>query len=234
VCSSDLIIRKLKTFNDYPGLILGPSDFDLLSEELITRRWVALVVDLTLKWPPSKSWPVLDILRARILNKGARSVIDGDSLVIIVNSLAASQDLDDFAILMLFRLIGNMFMNYVNEALTSISILEVMCGFGLRLCSFATRTQLSWVNAAMNFSTFLKTNDSACDVLIDVLIDVLAVASDEEVLYRLLYAIGNVAAFSEKAMNKLRMRPDLIDAKMALNPAARVSQLLVALADMVK
>jgi hypothetical protein len=228
------IIRKLQSLNDNPDLLLGPSDFELLVQQVITPQWFALVVDLALKWPPAKSWPVLDILRARIVEPNAKAVIDGERLTVIVNFLSSSPDLDDFATVILMRLIGNMFANYVGEALTGINILEVLCNFGHQFSSFSARTQLSWVNTVMNYTAFLQTDDRACDVLVDVLIDFFSLSLDEETLYRLLYAIGNVAIFSDKAMNKLRLRPDLIDAKMSLNPAPRIAQLLTGLVDLIK
>jgi hypothetical protein len=101
-------LKQLRQFNTNPRCILTDGQFELLAQPT-SSEWFRLVLHVVLEWPVSKSWPLIDILRIRILESNARQSIPADGLVQIVNHLYGTSD--NFAVLVLARVIGNAFLN---------------------------------------------------------------------------------------------------------------------------
>lgn len=229
--NTEPIIRKLRTMNDTPGLILTDEQFQLL-EGPLSASWWDLVYKIGTEWPTTKSWPALDILRARILEPTASSIIQPDWLAHLVEHVAGSPENDDFVVLILTRIIGNMFANFGNEAMNRIEIIAIFAGLGARFSTFSQRTQLSICNAMMNYSEFLGKKPEAAAELMDVLIEILQFGMDEETLYRTLYAVGNCAHFSGQAKQKILLRPDVLDAKRSGDYSQKVQGLFAAIVEL--
>jgi hypothetical protein len=210
---ADRAIAKLRTLNNTPDLVLTDAQFALLTEPT-SPAWFELVLDVALTWPISKSWPLIDVLRGRILEPTARSLIPPDGLVQIVRRIADAPIADDFAILNLGRLISNMLLNYAEVVVGHIDVEGIFAGLADRFGTFTVRTQISIANAFLNYSTTLTNRDKAADALMAILLKAFDAASDDDTIYRLVYAVGNAAVASGLALERLRLRPDLIDEKM--------------------
>ena len=223
--TTEPIIRKVRTLNDNPNLILDETHFQLLQGPL-TAAWWELVYEIAVSWPTTKSWPIMDIVRARIMEPSAPSIIAPDVLATVIISISTSLDADDFVTLILTRIIGNMFAQYQETAKHDIDIQNIFSGLAQRFASFSPRTQLSICNAIMNYSEFLGRDAEAAAALMDTMLVILPNELDDETMYRLLYAIGNCIVFSGQAKELIRMRPDLIDAKQSVNYSQKVKQLI--------
>ena len=218
-------IRKLRTFNDNPNLVLDDTHFQLL-EGPLSAAWWDLVYEIAMSWPATKSWPVMDILRAHICEPSAPSIITPDALATVVISMATSPESDDFVVLILTRIIGNMFSQYLETATHDIDIQNIFAVLAQRFPSFSPRTQLAISNAMMNYSEFLGRDAEAAAGLMDALIVILANEFDDETCYRIFYAIGNCIVFSGQAKQLILMRPDLIDAKQSANYSQKVKEVI--------
>jgi hypothetical protein len=209
----DRALAKLRTLNDTPELVLTDAQFALLAQPT-SPAWFQLVLNVALTWPIWKSWPLIDVLRGRILEPTARSSIPPDGLVQIVKRIVDASIPDDFAILNLGRLLSNMLLNYAEVVVSHIDIENIFAGLADRFAMFTVRTQVSIANALLNYSTTLTNREKAADALMGILLKAFGTAADEDTVYRLVYAIGNAAVASGLALEKLRLRPDLIDQKL--------------------
>jgi len=226
--NTEPIIKKLRTVNGTPELVLDDAQLSLL--ELPTSGdWWRLVMRIATTWPTSKSWPVMDILRARIVEPDARSVIVPEELVTLVAHIAQTPDNDDFAVLTLTRIVGNMFANYAAEATGGISIQQIFGSLSYRCAQFSPRTQLSLCNAVMNYSACLGQSAGEAAQLMETVLEIMPSDLDEESLYRVLYAAGNCAVFSSAAKERITLRPDLIDEKQSGKPTPKILRLLAGL-----
>lgn len=228
VLNTDPMIKKLRTINDNPEFILSEEQFQLLPMA-ISSEWWQLVRNIITIWPTSKSWVVMDILRARILDSNTRSIINPTELAQLVMHIASQPDNNDFAILGLSRIIGNMFANYAGEATSRINIITIFTSISAMFSTLTPRTQVSFANALMNYSAFLANSPDDAVQLMDILLDVFDCQLDEETLYRILYALGNCITFSPAAKEQLILRSDLLDRWLSSNPGPKTSPLITAL-----
>jgi hypothetical protein len=222
-------LRKLRTFNDVPALVLSEEQFQLLEASTCPEWWL-LVSDIAQKWPVSRTWPLMDVLRARILDATAPAFIPAAGLIAIITKIADAP-IDDFAILNLGRLLSNIWKNYTGEVFESLDVDTIFANLSLQFTAFSQRTQLSLSNAFMNYTVTFSRREAPAAGFMDTLLRVLEGPVDDETLFRLAYAVGTAAVYSSAALEKLRLRPDIIDEKRtsATSKTAPVLAALVAL-----
>ena len=228
------VINKLKTLNNNNNPHLTDEQFYVL-EQPLTPQLFDILEQVVLNWPYDQSWPILDILRARITDSTARQSIPSDRLCNLVNHVAKATDpsTPEFLILMIMRVIANMFQNYSVEAMTRINIINIFNNYIARFPSLMPRTQVAYATAVLNYSTFLQGNPSGAEQLINVIIEMFGSLLDEGALHRLLYAAGNAISFSSEAKNQLQLHLEVIELIQSRQLPPDIQTPLSALIDMI-
>ncbi|OHT14476.1 phospholipase A2 activator protein [Tritrichomonas foetus] len=229
--NTEPIINKLRSLNNNDPIV-SDEQFRALQGP-ISSQLFNILEEVVLKWPHDQSWPILDILRARITDPSARQFIPADRLCNLVTHVSHAQNPPEFLILMLMRVIGNMFQNYSAEAMSNINIIYIFNNFAIRYHSLTPRTQAAYATAVLNYSTFLQGNSAASEALMDILIEFFSSVMDESALHRLIYAAGNVASYSAGARNKIQLHPEVIEIARSKQLSPDVSQALTALIDLI-
>lgn len=181
-------------------------------EKPLSHEVFEVIETIILNWPYDQMWPVLDILRARITDPQARNYIPCQKLVRIVHHLEKADPASspEFLILMIARVVSNMFMNYNAEIMTEINVFEILNRFSNRFITSSPRTQVAYSTLVYNYSTILSFNPDMCVNLMNLIIENLAPSLDAGAMMRMLYACGNVATFSNEAKMKLQLHPEVI------------------------
>lgn len=224
------IIGKLKKSNNN-NLVLSEEQFNILENESSTN-WFNIVSEVALNWPVDQSWPLMDILRAKLLESNSRSYISPAGLLEIIRHIANDPCINDFAILTLMRICANMFKNYSGEAMGDAKLNLMFQMLSLRYPALSPRTQIAFSTAVLNYSIYLESNPNAATELMDILINIISTQMDEEALYRILYATGNCLVFSPAALTALRNRPDVIDGVRSSVQSQRIKDVIQPIIDL--
>ncbi|KAH0793441.1 phospholipase A-2-activating protein [Histomonas meleagridis] len=228
------IIRKLKSLNNHSQYIVKEEEFNLLEQNVVTTEMFKVIYNVVKSWPPNDSWPILDILRARITIDGCKDIIFPIELVDLINYFSSLPDLTENCVLMLMRIIANMFKSYSQEALNLINIKNVINKYLIYLEQFTKRTQIAYAMAMLNYSEFLSNAQNDAKDLMNMVISALEMKLDNDAIYRLIYAAGNCCVFSNEALNVLRLRPDLIDNLMGRQINEQLKAALKELIDLIQ
>lgn len=210
---TDPIVKKLRSLNSTQKNFPVLTDEQLaILEKPLSHELFEVIETIALNWPYDQMWPVLDILRARITEDQARNFIPAPKLVNIVRHIVEADPVSspEFLVLMITRVVSNMFKNYSAEVLTDINVLEILNKFSTRFISSSPRTQVGFSTLVLNFSTFLSCNPDMCVNLMNLIIEILVPSVDAGAMIRMLYACGNVAYYSSEAKLKLQLHPEVI------------------------
>ena len=177
------------------------------------------------------AWPIFEILRVAILEPGARRTINSQQLCQLVKLLAPVAS-DDNSMVVLFRVISNMFQNYIDEAENDIELLDILSSNVPKFATMPERTQIAFVTVALNFSIYIsKSKDlKASETLARLLLMIISQKVDEESLYRVLFTMGNIASSSNAGKVLLREGYDMIVA--ADTQSDKIHPVIVALSDL--
>jgi phospholipase A-2-activating protein len=227
---TDALLRKLRGMNDTIELELNSRDFEQLKQET-SKEWFRLVLSIIEKWPISRSWLILDLLRFRVLDATAPALIPGDELCrIVARFMPAGEELDDMATLTFSRLLANMFSRYQYVMLHRLDVIEIMVRITPRVASYSPRTQQAVATLLMNYSTVVP-GERALALAVQAM-QSLGAISEEEPVYRLVYAIGNAAVASPDAMEYVKPEVRFFTDKKAAATAQKVQHVLSAVIDL--
>lgn len=229
------IINKIKTLNGNAEHKLTEEQINVLSAPLSKEQFE--VIEFTVKnWPPDQYWPFLDILRVSILDLTARGYIPANRLVQLVRSVSSvsAQDAPEFLILMLMRVITNMFKNFTSEVISDLNLMNLYQKFSFRYSSASPRTQVAFSAAILNTSIYLSSDSDRCVQVVELLVSLFANQMDTTALHRLIYAAGNVVSFSDAARFKLQMNPEIFsDIRSKCQLPQNVEYVLTALGNLI-
>ena len=204
------IIKKLKAAVNEDNT-LTDEDAEILAAPL-SPEWVDVATRVLLLWEPNDSWPLLDILRAYILDDNAKELMSDDFISTIVEHFASNAEtLADFGVMGLMRVIGNLGLNYSSMALNQLNIPDIFSAFISRIHTLPKISQIPFSNAIMNFTCYGLTTPAVAETIVEVLYKALSGPLDDEAQYRALLAYGNAAQLSTAARKKILNHPEILD-----------------------
>ena len=209
------VLRKLKSLN-HESYYLDDNLFNIISSQSGSSEMFQIMKKCLMTWPISNSWPILELLRVHICEEGTREAIYPFDLVKIVKYIA-NQTLNDTQLLMLMRVIGNMFKSYSQEAINLIDIINIFNKFKEQIKTSTPRTQIAYTTAIMNYSMYLSLLPFDGKTLTLLIIDLIRSNLDNEAIYRLIYAIGNCCVYYKETLETIRSVPDIINILKNLN-----------------
>lgn len=209
----EVIVNKLAQIAEKSNLEFSPEDKAILSSPL-SDNWAASASSILLIWDVGDAWPLLDMFRELILHSDSRKYLQDDFVATIVDRFAsAGNDLTDYGVMGLMRIISNLQKNYASCALNKMKILHIFDGFVERLKSLPKISQIPFANAMMNYSLYglAKPDDQKSFVLTLQKALEFSQLIDDETLYRLLMAVGNTAAKYPQTRQLFLNRPELLE-----------------------
>jgi hypothetical protein len=191
------------------------AEFQVL-EGLTSPEWFRTVVTVMLSCPLDGTWPLLCLLRLRIIEGDAPENCEPDDLREVVLYVANQFSLLDGCVQELFSVVANRFKLGAGLALEKINIQNLFEWYAAHFANFTLRTQCAMVTAMLNYTTALPECQSFSDTFMDTLLALLPSTSDESCFCRLLGAIANAAEFSPVARERLAAGKELIHRTAAL------------------
>jgi len=227
----ELILKKILEFNTSLALSEATKSFALDQNEILSLNHCIqtlqnvsfyhstsiepgelLVIDKVLKWPTEKRFPGLDLLRLSILHPSAAkqySKQKEDNVIFIVMSYLLQEGEPVANYLMLWRFIANM---WKRGSLRSVAeehiqeLLEIIKNFA---SDENKNVRVALATVLLNISTGIQSGrkvDFKKDCL-KILLQLIANEKDDEVLYRLLVALGTIGHKDENAIKTIRSTP---------------------------
>jgi len=220
------VVTKLRSICSNP--VINENDALILSGP-ISFEWTEVANRVLMLSNPNESWPLLDILRDYILVPDAKHFIPSNVLIGIIGKFINHSNLIEFAVLTLMRVIGNVFMNYSTEIKQEIVLSEVFEKFSKQFSSYSNNTRVSFTNAIMNFTMFIN-DPRQLSAVADVIISILSNHLDDEPLYRILYAVGNICVENPSIQSKFSQRQELFAVETSEKCQQVISELVSILA----
>lgn len=206
---NELISINKQKLNEF---VLSEEQIEILKKPISTE-FFEIISKAVLKWDVDHVWPLLDILRCKIIDSQSRSFIQNQELSNVVHHLIQSVEnkVSEEFIVFLIKIVINMFMNFTSLILEDDELLfDLISKISEKFDDLKPKNQTCFANLVLNYSTLCTFKPEMCVNLMEIVVDIIKPEINNVALLRLLSACGNLALFSDQAKMKLQFHPEIV------------------------